>query len=63
MLQRLRSLQNKHSILEAKITREHLSVMPDDLRLQALKKLRLRCREEISRLESLTLNRTASAKV
>jgi len=63
MLGKLRSLQSKHSILEARIGRERARAIPDALRLQTLKKLRLKCREEIVRIENSMSRRTLAARV
>ena len=43
---------SRHSILEAKIQQEQTRPMPDNLRIQALKKLRLRIRERIEGIET-----------
>jgi hypothetical protein len=51
MLKRLNSLRTKHAILDAKIDREHNHFNPDLLRLRNLKKMRLRYKEEIAKLE------------
>jgi len=61
MLGRLKSLRSKHAILEARIGYEQSRVSRDMLQLQTLKRLRLRCREEIFRLESMLEREQLSA--
>lgn len=52
MWNHLNALWSRHSILEAKIQHEQTRPMPDSLRIQALKKLRLRIRERIEGIEA-----------
>ncbi|MCB1425096.1 MAG: DUF465 domain-containing protein [Zhengella sp.] len=52
MWNHLNALWSRHSILEAKIQQEQTRPMPDSLRIQALKKLRLRIRERIEGVEA-----------
>ncbi|NBN63259.1 DUF465 domain-containing protein [Microvirga tunisiensis] len=51
MHRKLVALRIRHAILDAKIEREARRPHADTLRLTALKKLRLRLKEEIARLE------------
>lgn len=51
MYTRLKALTNQHGILEDQIRREQLRPAPDMLHIQTLKKIKLRIRDEISRLE------------
>ncbi|MCY1705323.1 MULTISPECIES: YdcH family protein [Pannonibacter] len=51
MHRKLVTLRIRHAILDAKIERESRRPHTDTLRLTALKKLRLRLKEEITRLE------------
>ncbi|PHP67683.1 hypothetical protein CSC94_08280 [Zhengella mangrovi] len=52
MLNHLSALWSRHSILEAKIQHEEKRPLPDSLRIQALKKLRLKVRERIAAVEA-----------
>ncbi len=47
---RLRSLEDKHAVLEARIGAQDSRPKPDDLELARLKREKLRLREEIERL-------------
>lgn len=47
----LRSLRTRHEIVDAKIGSEQNRPMPDTLRIRALKKIRLRIKEQIAFLE------------
>lgn len=49
MHRRLESLQTKKEILDAKIDREHARPRPDTLRLQSLKRQRLKLKDRMSR--------------
>lgn len=51
MLNRLKALQTRHEILDAKIDREQKRLRPDELRIGAMKKIRLRLRDQITRIE------------
>lgn len=59
MLNRLYSLRKKHEILNAKIDYEQHRVRPDFLKLQTMKKIRLRYKEEIAMLETRLLGQAA----
>ncbi len=65
MLNRLKALQTRHEILDAKIDREQKRLRPDELRISAMKKIRLRIRDQISRVEwvmSRDLQRRATSR-
>lgn len=47
----LKALKARHSVIDNKIDHEQRAVRPDDLRIMALKKIRLRIREQIEFLE------------
>ncbi|MEP3280298.1 MAG: YdcH family protein [Stappiaceae bacterium] len=51
MLNRLKALRTRHEILDAKIDREQKRLRPDVLRVSAMKKIRLRLRDQITRIE------------
>ncbi len=51
-MSRLKALRSRHEILDAKIDREQKALRPDGFRITALKKIRLRLRDEIAALES-----------
>lgn len=57
MLSRPKALRLRHRLLEAQIHDEQRSPKPDSLRLFALKRARLRLREEIKRIENATVAR------
>ncbi|WP_252192941.1 YdcH family protein [Rhizobium sp. CSW-27] len=47
----LKALKARHSVIDNKIDHEQRAVRPDGLRIMALKKIRLRIREQIEFLE------------
>jgi len=47
---RLRSLEDKHAVLERQIDQQDARPKPDELELMRLKREKLRLREEIERL-------------
>jgi hypothetical protein len=47
---RLRSLEDKHAVLERQIGEQDARPKPDDLKVMQLKREKLRLREEIERL-------------
>jgi hypothetical protein len=47
----LKSLISRHEILEARISAEQRKPLPDDLRIRAMKKLKLKLKEQIAFLE------------
>ena len=49
---RLLSLQNRHAKLEEKITEENQRPHPDDLKVNELKREKLRIKEEMSGLST-----------
>lgn len=51
MIERLDSLKARHAGLEAEISEEHKKAQPDDAALHALKKEKLKIKDEIARLE------------
>jgi len=51
MLSRLKSLRSQHHTLNSLIRREELHSFPDRQHIRALKKFKLRLRDEIVRLE------------
>ncbi len=51
MYNRLKSLRNQHSTLDFLIRREEMHSYPDTLHIRALKKFKLRLRDEIQRIE------------
>lgn len=51
MVERLESLKARHAGLEAEISEETKKAHPDDTALHALKKEKLRIKDEIARLE------------
>lgn len=51
MYNRLKSLRSQHSTLDSLIRREELHPYPDSQHIRALKKFKLRLRDEISRIE------------
>lgn len=53
MIARLKALRARHGILEAKIDAERARPRPDGIRVQLLKKMRLKLRDEIARYERL----------
>jgi hypothetical protein len=59
MLNRLHSLRKKHEILNAKIDHEQNRRRPDMIKLQTMKKIRLRYKEEIAMLEARLLPHAA----
>lgn len=60
MIARLRALKVQHRVIEARIDREHIRPSPDTVRLRMLKKLRLRLREEIDRVDKLLMSRAGA---
>ncbi|QDG77199.1 YdcH family protein [Labrenzia sp. PHM005] len=57
---RLTSLRKQHGTLDSLIRREELHAYPDREHIRALKKFKLRMRDEIQRIE-LSMNCTQSA--
>ncbi|MFD1329043.1 YdcH family protein [Mycoplana ramosa] len=53
MDQFLKSLRHRHAAVQERIEEEQTRSRPDNLRLQALKRLRLRFREQIEFIERL----------
>lgn len=53
MDQFLQSLRHRRAVIDRRITEEQTRPMPDSLRLQALKKLKLRFRDQIDLIERL----------
>jgi len=51
MIERLDSLKARHAGLEAEISAEHKKAQPDDTAIHALKKEKLKIKDEIARLE------------
>ena len=49
LIGRLQSLKAKHAALDARICTETARPMPDGLRVQSLKRLRLRTKDQIAR--------------
>ncbi len=47
----LKALISRHSIIAAKIMEEQRRPLPDTLRVQSLKKIKLKLKEQISHLE------------
>lgn len=47
----LKSLKSRHEILDARISAEQRQPLPDDLRIRAMKKLKLKLKEQIAILE------------
>lgn len=58
MQARLNALKTRHEILEAKIHGERSRPKPDDLRLTILKRMKLRIRDDIARIEHALLAET-----
>ena len=51
MRHRLKTLLSRHEIIDAKIERAQTRPSRDDLKISAMKKIRLRLRDEINALE------------
>lgn len=51
MIARLKSLRNQHNTLDSLIRREETHLYPDTIHIRALKKFKLRLRDEIARIE------------
>ncbi|MEP3048903.1 MAG: YdcH family protein [Roseibium sp.] len=61
MFTRLKSLRNQHNTLDSLIRREEMHPYPDMMHIRALKKFKLRLRDEIARMEmSLPMQKIAS---
>ena len=54
MLKRLHALRARHEILEARISAERGRPRPDAFQLMQLKRIKLKLRDEIARVESET---------
>ena len=57
MFKRLRTLRSKHHALEDKISKELKRPMPDMMRLQQLKRLKLQLKDKIYALQSIRQRR------
>ena len=57
MFKRLRTLRSKHHTLEDKISKELKRPMPDMMRLQQLKRLKLQLKDKIYALQAIRQRR------
>ncbi len=58
MISRLKALRNRHGIIQSRIQREEMRPQPCSIRIMSMKRIRLRLREEIHKVEDMLMRST-----